>query len=130
MDYNFDLAEGKQTIANSFNSQLDSLIVLKWFLIAAYISPILLCILDILDWQVFFVYLTIPLAVDLYKSMMDFSLDSESIPQKKWYHFPMENMKHIKSMNAQSFMIRMYQSRNLMIYFSILLTVGIILGCI
>lgn len=123
MDFEFDLNEGKKTIANSFDSQLSSLIILKILLILAYISPVLLCIFDILDWQVFLSYLTIPLAMDLYKSMIDFSTDSSSIPEKKWYHFPMENM-----INSPSFMIRIYQSRNLMIYFSIALIIAIILS--
>lgn len=121
MDYEFDLHEGKKTIANSFNSRLDALIVLKILLIAAYISPILLCVFDILDWQVFLVYLTIPLAVDLYKSMVDYSVNPESIPVHKWFHFPMEDMN-----GAPAFMTRMFQSRNLMIYFSILFSIAII----
>ena len=123
MDFDFDLNEGHKTVANSFNSQLDSLIVLKWLLILAYVTPLLLCIFDILDWQVFIVWLTIPLAVDLYKSMVDFSANAESIPEHKWYHFPMENM-----MNAPSFMTRIYQSRNLMIYYSLFLALAIILA--
>ena len=71
MDFDFDVNEGKTTLANSFNSQLESLIVLKILLILSYISPVFLCIFDIADWQVLLVYFTIPLAVDLYKSMID-----------------------------------------------------------
>ena len=123
MDYKFDLNEGHKTLANKFSSQLKALVVLKWLLILAYTTPILLCILDILDWQVFLVCLTIPLAIDLYKSMQEFATNPESIPQHKWYHFPMENM-----MNAPSFMTRIYQSRNLMIYYSILYSFSIILA--
>ena len=82
-----------------------------------------MCIFDILDWQVFIVYATIPLAVDLYNSLKEFTKDPESIPQKKWYHFPMENM-----MNAPSFMMRIYQSRNLMIYFATLLSIATFLA--
>ncbi len=121
MDFKFDKFENKKTIANSFESQTHSLVVLKWLLICAYTSVIFLCIFDILDWQVFIVYATIPLAVDLYKSMKEYALDPDSIPAKKWYHFPMENM-----MGAPNFMTRIYQSRNLMIYFSLLLCVAIL----
>ena len=126
MDYEYDLNEGKLTLANSFNSQLDSLIVLKIFLICAYISPILLCIFDIADWQVLLVYITIPLAYDLYSSMTDFAINSNSVPKSKWYHFPMENKTRLESLNAWSFMTRMYQSRNLMVYFSFILIIGLI----
>lgn len=128
MDYDYDLAEGKKTIANRFDSQLDSLVLLKVFLILAYISPIFLCIFDIVDWQIFAVYLTIPMAVDLYKSMCDYSCDEKSVPEKKWYHFPMENIDDFRKREEDSFMIRMFQSRNLMIYFSILMIIGILLS--
>ena len=128
MDFDHDIKEGHLTIANIFDSQLDSLVLLKIYLVLAYVAPILLCIFDIADWQVFRVYLTIPLGVDLYKSMTDYSIDEESLPEKKWFHFPMENMKFLEKINALPFMMRMYQSRNLMIYFSLLLTAGLILS--
>ena len=128
MDYEYDLGEGKCTIANRFNSQLDSLIILKVFLILAYVSLIFLCIFDILDWQVFLVYLTIPLSVDLYKSLTEFSCDANSIPNKKWYHFPMENIKEFEKRGEASFMIRLLQARNLMMYFSLFFVLAIVLG--
>ena len=128
MDYDYDLKEGHHTIANVFDSQLDSLIVLKILLIFAYISLFCICIFDISDWQVLLALLTIPLGIDLYKSMLNYTIDNNSIPEHKWFHYPMENMKHIEKMKAESFMIRMYQSRNLMIYFSLFLTIGLILA--
>lgn len=128
MDYEFDSKEGKMTVANSFDSPLDALIVLKWLLGIAYAAPVLLCVFDILDWQVFLVYLTIPLSVDLYKSMVDFAVNPASIPEHKWYHFPMENEKNLKKLNAWAFMTRMYQSRNLMVYFSLILCAAAILA--
>lgn len=128
MDFDFDLEEGKKTIANIFNSQLDSLIILKVLIILTYLSLILLCIFDILDWQVFLVYLTLPLAKDLYNSMVEFSINPEHLPEKKWYHFPMENLAKLKENNEASFMIRMYQARNLAIYFALFLTIAIILS--
>ena len=123
MDYEYDINEGHNTIANSFDSPLDALVVLKWLLVLAYISPVILCIFDILDWQVFLVWATIPLACDLYDSMLDYTTNPESIPEKKWFHFPMENMR-----GAPNFMIRMYQSRNLTIYYSIILAIAVILS--
>lgn len=128
MDYEYDIQEGKKTIANRFESQLDSLIILKYLLFFAYISPILLCVADILDWQVFLVYLTAPLAIDLYNSLKDFSCNPEHLPEKKWYHFPMENLEKLKERGEASFMIRIYQARNLMMYYSLLITGSIVLS--
>lgn len=128
MDFNFDKNEGKKTIANSFESPFQALIVLKYFLILAYISVILLCILDITDWQVLLTYITIPVAIDSYESMKAYTQDPEVLPKHKWYHFPMEYLQEFKKTNDASFMIRIYQARNLMMYFSIFLTIGIILS--
>ena len=123
----FDINEGKATIANRFDSQLDALIVLKVILVLAYVSLVLLCIFDILDWQVFCVYLTIPLAVDLYNSMVNYSCNSKDVPVKKWYHFPMENLSVFEKRGESAFMFRMLQARNLMIYFSLFLILSIII---
>ena len=128
MDYEFDLNEGHKTIANRFDSQLDSLVVLKILLILAYISVVFICIFDIADWQVFLTFLSIPFAIDLYKSLEMFSENPESVQERKWYHFPMENWKRLEEKNETSFMMRMYQSRNLMIYFSLFLSLGIVIS--
>ena len=123
MDFEFDIKEGHNTIANAFDSSLDSLVVLKWLILFAYSAPIILCILDIADWQVLLCWLTIPLAIDLYKSMVDYTVNSESIPEHRWFHFPMEDMR-----GASNFMIRMYQSRNLTIYYTLLFVLGLFLS--
>lgn len=123
MDFEFDIKEGHNTIANAFDSSLDSLVVLKWLILFAYSAPIILCVLDIADWQVLLCWLTIPLAIDLYKSMVDYTVNSESIPEHKWFHFPMEDMR-----GASNFMIRMYQSRNLTIYYTLLFVLGLVLS--
>ena len=128
MDYKFDTDEGKRTLANIFATQTKSLAVLKTFIILTYLSILPLCIFDILDWQVSLVLLTIPLAVDLYKSMKEFTYNQENIPQRKWFHFPMENLDFFEKRGELSFMFRMLQARNLSIYFSILYTFAIILA--
>lgn len=127
MDYDYDLLEGKKTIANRFSSQLEALIILKILLVFAYLSLILLCIFDILDWQVFIVFLTIPMAIDLYNSMKEFSTNPDKMPPHKWYHFPMEKLNYFIKRGEGAFMVRMLQSRNLMMYFSLMLILSLIL---
>ena len=68
--------------------------------------------------------------IDLYNSMKEFIKNPENIPSKKWYHFPMENLSKLKKQNEASFMIRMYQSRNLMIYFSMILALAILIDLV
>lgn len=128
MDYEFDKHENKKTLANSFDTQLKSLIILRILIILAYVSIPFLCIFDISDWQVFFTYLTIPLANDLFQSMTKYAQNPNEVPEHKWYHFPMENMERLTNNGESAFMIRMYQARNLMMYFSLLLILAIILS--
>ena len=73
----------------------------------------------------FITYLTIPLAIDLFESLNLYSENILSVPNKKWYHFPFEDWDDIKTNRSEPFMFRMYQARNLMIYFSILLAISI-----
>ena len=130
MDYKYDVEEGKLTLANRFSTPTNSLLILKYLLTLAYISLLLLPIFDILDWQIFIVFLTIPLGKNLYKSMQDFLLNPNDIPIKKWYHFPIENIEKFKKQGEFSFMFRMLQTRNLMIYFSLFLILSIIFGLV
>ena len=71
----------------------------------------------------FFTYITIPLAVNLIASLNLYIDSPEKIPDKQWYHFPFEDWNDIKENRSEVFMFRMYQARNLMIYFSIILAI-------
>lgn len=128
MDYNYDRNEGKKTLANTFSTMEKSLIVLKILYIAAYFSLVLLCVFDILDWQVFLVFLTLPMGRDLYNSLKEFASNPESVPAKKWYHFPMEYRDRFEKSGEACFMVRIYQARNLMIYFSLLFVISMFLS--
>lgn len=76
--YNDDLDNQINTIANSFNSQLDALVVLKFLFVLTYISPLFLCIFDIIDWQILCVWLTIPMTVKIYNSIKECSSEKNS----------------------------------------------------
>ena len=122
LDKDIDKAEEKRTLVNSFRSEEAALNFQKIFLTLGYLSVFLIPVFDICDWEVFFVFLTIPLALDLVSSLKLYSEDTTSVPDKKWYHFPFEAWKDIKENRSETFMFRMYQARNLMIYIAIILS--------
>ncbi len=128
MDYQFDLNENKKTIANRFTTQKDALKLLKIFLLLSYISILLPCIFDIIDWQIFLVFLTIPLAIDLYKSLSKFIENPADIIERKWFHYPMYEISKIKNLDEVSFVVRLLQARNLMIYFSFFIVIAMIIN--
>ena len=125
LDKDIDKAEGKTTVVNLFKDVKGAFNLQKMFVIMGYLSLFLIPIFDIADWQVFFVFLTIPLAVDLHNSLLKYADDKNFIPEKKWYHFPFEGWTDIKENRSESFMFRMYQARNLMIYSSVILSLAL-----
>lgn len=125
LDKEIDKKEGKKTLVNFFNSDNDALMFQKYLMLFGYLSVFLVGIFDIADWEIFITYLTIPLAIDLFESLNLYSENILSLPNKKWYHFPFEDWDDIKTNRSEPFMFRMYQARNLMIYFSILLAISI-----
>lgn len=122
LDKDIDKAEGKRTLVNAFKSEASALKFQQMFLILGYLSVLLIPIFDICDWEVFFVFITIPLALDLVSSLKLYSEDTGLIPEKKWYHFPFEAWSDIKENRSETFMFRMYQARNLMVYFAVILS--------
>lgn len=125
LDKNIDKNEGKHTLAGSFKSDTSLFKFHQLLMTAGYLSVFLIPVFDIADWEVFLVYLTIPLAYDLFKSLKSYAKDTNNIPVKKWFHFPFEAWDDIKTNRSETFMFRMYQARNLMIYFSVILAVSL-----
>ncbi|MCM1266143.1 MAG: prenyltransferase, partial [Candidatus Gastranaerophilales bacterium] len=125
MDREIDKNEGKKTLCGAFKSPHSALKFQKWLLILGYLSVFLVGIFDIADWEIFLTFITIPLAVDLIKSLNLYIDNNEDLPEKKWFHFPFEDWDDIKENRSVIFMFRMYQARNLMIYFAILLAISV-----
>ena len=117
MDYDIDKNEGKKTFIALFDKK-NAVRFQIFFLFVAYLLAYKITPLSCLS---------LPFAIDLIKSEYLFVNNSNKLPQKKWYHFPFEQWEDIKSNRSTIFMFRMYQARNLMIYTSILLTIGILL---
>lgn len=120
LDYDIDIKENKRTLANFFKSKVSALNLWKWMVASAYLFVFLCVAFDVTNWQVLLTYITIPLAYNVYNSMKQFADDTESVPQMKWYNFPFENAEKLIAENTANFKFRMYQMRNLMMYFSLI----------
>lgn len=127
LDYDLDKKQGKKTLANLFSNKWESLNFQKILLFSAYISSIFLVIFDIIDWQVFLIFATIPLAINLLDSMKIFIIDNQEIPDRKVFEGVMEYWDDIVEEGSAAFMLRMYQARNLMVCFSLILGIVLLL---
>ena len=68
------------------------------------------------------------MAINLISSMKLYIDDKTKLPKRKFYEGPMENWDIILNEGSASFMIRMYQARNLMIFFSTIYSATFFLG--
>ena len=127
LDYDLDKKQGKKTLANYFENKWDSLHFQKILLTCAYISVIFTAIFDITDWQVFLIFGTIPLAINLLDSMKLFIIDKQEIPNRKVFEGFMEYWDDIVEEGSAAFMLRMYQARNLMVCNSLIFGVVLLL---
>ena len=126
LDYELDKSEGKKTVANLFDFQKTGLFVQKILLIFGYLSIIPIFIKTENVW-LFLTYITIPFALNLINSMELFIQDKTTLPKRTILDGLMENWDTILEEGSAGFMMRMYQARNLMVYFSIIYAGALIL---
>lgn len=128
LDFDGDKEFDKKTLCIKFGSKGNAVKFLVTIWTVGYLTVFLGFILKILHPIFFITYLTIPYAVQLYKALKLYCYDKTSVPEKYWFNFPFENLEDVKSKNAESFVYRLYFSRNLMIYYSILMCVAIVVA--
>jgi len=128
MDYDCDVRDNKKTLCTILGSKHASLIALGLIMAFAYINIALGVLLGKFPLATIATFLTIPLAVTLYKLMKLNNEHPEIVPERKAWMGPMENWEEIKANNAQNFMLKFYISRNIMMFFTILLCLGLLIG--
>ena len=64
--------------------------------------------------------LALPLTIWLFLSILDFQKNPSHIPEKKWFHFPMEQWKEVNQAGIGWFMLRWYSARNIIILFCLI----------
>ena len=127
MDWEFDIKEGKKTLAILTKSKTNAIIALKLMMIISY-SIIVIGIINLnFNPYMMYVFLTLPIAVKLLESIQDYIniKDVKFIP--KWYLGPFENWNTIKENKLEYFMYRFYLARNFALFFAIFASIGAIL---
>lgn len=128
MDYDFDIKDNKKTLCTILGSKQNGLLALGVMMAVAYINMGVGIYLRIFPFLTILTFFTIPLAVVLYNLMKLNIEHPEFVPERKFWMGPMENWEEIKANNAQNFMLKFYISRNIMMFFTILLCIGLIIG--
>lgn len=128
MDYDFDIIDKKKTLCTISGSKRNALLLLGAMMILAYLNIEIWVKLEVFSLWTLLPFLTVGLAMGLYRQMKLAVEHPEVIPERKFWMGPMENWQEIVSNNAQSFMLRFYISRNLMMFFTLLLCLAILIS--
>lgn len=128
MDYDFDVKDNKKTLCIIAGSKQNALITLGAMMALAYINIGVGVYLGLFPLSYLLTFLTLHLPIGLYR-LMDLGINHpETVPERKLWMGPMENWEEIKKNNAQSFMLKFYISRNIMVFFTLMLCIGILMG--
>lgn len=128
MDYDFDVIDKKKTLCTLSGSKQNANIILGLMMGIAYINMAVGIYLDIFPSATALTFLTLPLAIALCYLLNLSIKHPEIVPERKFWMGPMEHWADIEKNNAQSFMLKFYISRNIMMFFTLLLCLGIIIG--
>ncbi len=128
LDFDLDIKNNKKTLCTFLGSKNKSLMALAIMMTVAYINIIICIFLNILPLATLATFITIPLAVALYKIIKLSIENPEFVPKRKLWMGPMENWEELKKINAHSFTLKIYLARNLMMFFTILLCIGLLIG--
>lgn len=125
LDYDGDKCSHKKTIACSFSKDTSLKILMVIYgigytLITAYIVLTK-------NYYAFIVYVTLPLVCELYKTMKIYNTDKNYKPAVKWWNYPLGNWDYITKEGSESFYLRMYLSRNINTWFTLIICATLLL---
>ena len=126
MDFDGDKSSHKTTLCTKLKNKTLALNLLLVFYGLGFLS---IAIFAIITNNYFYLltFSTLPLIIDLYRSLQDFNNDKSNLPKIKFWHYPLDNWDKIKNSTDAPFYFRFFYVRNILIWFLLLVCVGIII---
>ncbi len=125
LDYDKDKCSGKKSLCHKFNNKnaaaggiliISALGYLMCIPLAVYTKNFLFLLSAV----------TIPFPVTIFRLMISYYNDSSYIPNVKWWYYPLDNWEKIKYSSTASFYLRLYLTRNVMVWVSTLVIFAIL----
>lgn len=121
LDFDGDMKSHKKTLCCRIGDKNLAVIGLGVIYLLGYGGLIAAVALKFVSSVFLIALFTVPLCIELIVSVIMYNYDKSILPQKKFWHFPAENLNKLKEQGTYGFQFRLYQARNLMIYVSILI---------
>lgn len=127
MDWEFDIKEGKNTLAILSGSKQNAISALRLMIISAYAVVVIGVLGQYFNPKMLYVFLTLPIAVKLLESIKDYIniKDIKFVP--RWYWGFFENWNDIKEKRIDFFMFRFYLARNFAFFFALFAAIGAVI---
>ncbi|MFI3300511.1 MAG: prenyltransferase [Candidatus Gastranaerophilales bacterium] len=122
LDFDGDLTSHKKTLCIRIGDKHKALRLLPIFYVLGYGTIAYFAILTG-QYLYFLTYISIFWAVKSYNYMKSFNQDKTFLPEVHWYNKPLDDWSNLKNTPVASFYFRIFQSRNLMIYFALILVI-------
>ena len=124
MDWEFDVKENKKTLCILSKSKQNAIKQLRYIITISYLIIVFGVLSDCLNPNSLYVFLTLPVAVKLLKSLDDYINIKNVKFESRWYWGMFENWEKIKEAKIDFFMYRMYLARNYVFFFALFLAIG------
>lgn len=122
MDFECDKQDKKITLSHLLKTSKNAFLGLNLIIFGAFFNIILLIIFKILPPVFLLVFLSLPIAIQLYKIMKTWLYSPTQTLNANFWMGPMEALSD--DIQLKNFMIRFYTSRNLMMIFAIFLCIA------
>lgn len=126
LDFDGDMCAHKKTLCCRIGNKDKAL----KFLILLYGLGYAMCfVLGVIGRNILYLLptITIPLAIMLFVLVKMYNNNPQFLPAIKWWYHPLDNWDKVKREGTESFYLRLYQARNLMVWFSVLMLIAILL---
>lgn len=126
LDFDGDMCAEKKTLCCRIGDKNRALILLAVLYFIGYMMCFSLALFGKNLWYILPV-ITCPFAIMLYVLLKLYNNDKSFVPEIHWWYYPLDNWDAVEKEGTESFYLRLYQARNLMIWFSLLMLVAILM---
>lgn len=127
LDYDGDILSGKKSLCIRLGSKSRAAFGILIIYIIGYIAIVSLA-LHLGNPIYYLPLLTMPLAFAVYNSVKEFFADKTVKPKVHWWNYPLDNWDKIKQNGTESFYLRLYLARNLMVWVSLFMIIAVVSG--
>jgi 1,4-dihydroxy-2-naphthoate octaprenyltransferase len=123
LDFLPDKEVGKSTLAVLLNNQKAMLVLLFFVIFVPFLAILIGIMLKICGMKYLFLFLLLPMAITLFKMMVDFIKTPDKKFTPKFWLGPFNQWKTIKEYQLEWFMIRWLTARNLISFFCLIIII-------